>query len=516
MKKILIFTFFLVLTLSLTSYSLNLPQHWDALFTIIPSAIYSLENNFSPFSPFNLGHPPFLAVSLSFLYYLFGYSLLVTHLYIIFLAFWSVFFAYLISEHLTKNKYIGITTALLFLFSPIFVGQSGIVTLATPFTTFSLMSIYFFLRNKYILFLIMSFLLSYTVESGVVLLMGLLFLPILKEFNNLNLKRVTLYSLPFMFYLSWLALSKFHWGWFFNPYQVGEVLSLNPFRNMLHLFFGLRVLFLDDFRWVLTSIIFLSTIYTKKNSKILYPFIFSVLLYLLLSNLNLFFPQLNDSLSNLMIELKNFSILFSILFFIFLNYRKRFYKYYIKSNLSFIIPIIIFVIAFHAFIVVHPRYLLPLYPLFYIFSGIALFKIFKNYTFIPLIVILALFISNWTGESDSTGVILEYNKEYVDMLYTHQQATKFIEENYPNANVMVSGFPQHLELLNPYGGYVKNPIKVEQFDREKLKKKEGIDLFYYSPQSTLNRDFPHQAEEFNLILLKKFERNNKTAYIFKV
>jgi len=54
---------------------------------------------------------------------------------------------------------------------------------------------------------------------------------------------------------------------------------------------------------VLTSIIFLSTIYTKKNSKILSPFIFSVSLYLLLSNLNLFIPQLNDSLSNLMIEL---------------------------------------------------------------------------------------------------------------------------------------------------------------------------------------------------------------------
>ncbi len=170
MKKFLIFIFFLVLTFSLTSYSLKLPQHWDALFTIIPSAIYALENNFSPFSPYNLGHPPFLAVSLAFLYYLFGYSLLVTHLYIIFLAFLSIFFTYLIAEHLTKNTHIGLITALLFLFSPIFVGQSGIVTLATPFTTFSLMSIYFFLKNKYILFLITSFILSYTVESGVILL----------------------------------------------------------------------------------------------------------------------------------------------------------------------------------------------------------------------------------------------------------------------------------------------------------------------------------------------------------
>ena len=103
------------------------------------------------------------------------------------------------------------------------------------------------------------------------------------------------------------------------------------------------------------------------------------------------------------------------------------------------------------------------------------------------------------------------------MVLSHQQATKFIEENYPDSVILVSGFPQNKEIVYPYGGYVSNPLnmvfKEEDYTKEGFEK---VDLFYYSPQSS-NIKYPSYFEDnFNLTLIKKFEVNGKTAYVFKV
>ena len=119
MKKAIIFVVFFILTFLLTSYSFFLPQHWDAFSNLVPAAIYSMENDFTPFTPYNQGHPPFAFISLAIIFGLFGYSLLASHLYVILLAFLSVFFTYLIAEHLSKSTYVGILAASLFLFSPL-------------------------------------------------------------------------------------------------------------------------------------------------------------------------------------------------------------------------------------------------------------------------------------------------------------------------------------------------------------------------------------------------------------
>ena len=112
--------------------------------------------------------------------------------------------------------------------------------------------------------------------------------------------------------------------------------------------------------------------------------------------------------------------------------------------------------------------------------------------------------------------MLETNKEHVDVVITHKQATDYLEKNYPSSKIMVSGFPLDRELTKTFGTYVTKPLDIEFFNKTKLRTDDGIDVFYYSPQSSNIKDIPERTEEFNLHLIEKFESNNKTAYIFEV
>jgi hypothetical protein len=133
---------------------------------------------------------------------------------------------------------------------------------------------------------------------------------------------------------------------------------------------------------------------------------------------------------------------------------------------------------------------------------------------------IILFVSKYFGTRNEPGYKLESNMEYLDLIETHYNATKYIETNFPNSTVLTN-FPQVYELKEPLLGYVNKPIKaifigVENFDLNK--EIYNTYLIYYSPQSG-NRgkgDLLLIINNLNATLLKRFEKNGKFAEIYKI
>lgn len=111
--------------------------------------------------------------------------------------------------------------------------------------------------------------------------------------------------------------------------------------------------------------------------------------------------------------------------------------------------------------------------------------------------------------------------EYLDLIETHYNATKYIETNFPNSTVLTA-WPQSEELREPILGYVNKPIKaidITELLKNSTLEKEiyNIDLIYYYPQSALNREnLLKIINNLNSTLLKRFEKNGKITEIYKI
>jgi len=183
-----------------------------------------------------------------------------------------------------------------------------------------------------------------------------------------------------------------------------------------------------------------------------------------------------------------------------------------------IISILIFIIPVSA------RYLLPAFPIIFLFYAVSINKVFKNYRYLILILVIILFSSNYFGNRSTEGFTLENNMEYVDLIKTHKSATSYIEDNFPSS-IILAAFPQSFELQYPYAGYVKKSLNVmtinplpnlADMNKNSSIDVSKIDLYYYSPQEHSSKQILDASKKLNLTLIKKFEINNKSAEIYLV
>jgi hypothetical protein len=162
----------------------------------------------------------------------------------------------------------------------------------------------------------------------------------------------------------------------------------------------------------------------------------------------------------------------------------------------------------------------------------ALTKLFRKYSYLFVLFVIILFLTQYTGERSLSGFVLEDNLEYRDFVMIRQQAANFILENYPNSTILAA-YPLSLDLQHPYGGYVDKEFNVITIDPyggltnknytqflhpEMIPKKEinlsEIDLSYYSPQEYPTGEVNKIRKQLNLTLIKRFELNNKSTEIY--
>jgi hypothetical protein len=133
--------------------------------------------------------------------------------------------------------------------------------------------------------------------------------------------------------------------------------------------------------------------------------------------------------------------------------------------------------------------------------------------FVAILVTFSL-ISNWDNHrSSSCGCDLESNLEFRDMISTHLNATKLLEERYADSRILTTD-SQNLELKRPWAGYVTKELKSTSI--REAKQNERFDVFYYSPQSSDANAINTVLAKYRLSLIAKFEKNGKSAAIYEL
>ena len=537
----LLFVVFLLIILILTKFSvLNMPYYWDGLNFLAATIDYLQNNGFGPeLLSYNLGHPIFFPWFISLMFKIFTSSPIIANLIILISAFLSLFFTYLIGKNLFSRK-VGIIASLLLFFTPMFFSYSALLFLDMPLAAFTVMALYFAIRSKAFLYFIFSSLAILTKENGILVVFGVLIAKLIKE--KKITKNLIIYSLPILTFLGFLIMNKVYYEEFLYP-TTTSLIKTNPIKIIFNFLIILKIIFFDQYRWVLTSLLILSfsNINLKKlklNKGIILKIVISIFVFLILYKLDIltnifssFYPNIGDYL----ITVKQFSPLFALLFFlILLKYEDIIKEFSFNKNIYIVITFFITLIAFSLIVPISPRYLIPLLPSIFLFYSSSLCKLFKKYSYLVASIIIIIFVFNFTGNRSNVGFALENNMEYIDVIKTHQMAASYIENDFPNANVLAA-FPQSSELKYTYGGYVKKSIKVITYSPlpgvveknftqflypeaipEFNPNLSNIDLYYYSPQEYPTKPILETAKKLNLTLIKKFEINNKSTEIYIV
>ncbi len=524
-----IFLIFLLSLLILLKYPvLNLPYYWDGLYYIAPTVdkIYNGELNWDLLDS-NRGHPLFLPFFIAFLFKIFGTHQMVANSAILFFSLLVLYFTYLIGKELF-NKSVGIISSLLLMFTPIFFSYSAMVFLDIPLIALITISLYFSIKSKLVLYIIFSSLAILTKELGVLVVFGVVLSKLIKKDKNL-----VFYCFPLFIFFLTLIINKLLYNQIFYPLNA-SVIHINPLKNLFNLLIILKIIFFDQYRWLLSSLFLISFIDFKKlgdiknSKKSISYFIIFLIVFIFLYNVNIltkFFIGFYPNIGLYFNTIKLFSPLFSLLFIIIILTYKKIVQFLINLKYhEFLIVLLIAIITFIFIIPVAERYLLLSFPMIFLLYSYSINKLFKNYKYLILILFIILFSLNYFGNRSTEGFTLENNMEYVDLIKTHQLSSSYIENNFPNA-IVLTAFPQSFELEHSYSGYVKKPLKIATVnplpnlaDRDKnfsINPKD-IDIYYYSPQEHPSKQILDVKERLNLTLIKRFEINNKSAEVYLV
>lgn len=403
-----------------TLFFLNLPPWWDGT-TIAITAIDTVKANMNLYIDF-FGKPPLIFLSLGFLFKLFGYSAAIAHIYMLVFSLGAIIFTYKVGE-LLSGKDMAVAASSLLAFSPLFIAQSINLNFDLPSMALIMASHYFLLKKNYVGYAISGTLLVLTKEVGILFMVAVALSTAInfvlegRKHNTESYKAAFVAQLvPVFVFISWAYGNFTRHGWFIFP-RSSPILKLDPILNE-NFFIRLEQLFIINFNWILTLIVIFSAVMWvyRQGSKIKY-YTYKPLVPLLL---------------------------FTLFFFI------------------IVMPIRDFNL---------PRYLIVLYPLFYLASSQAMFNLFgKNkkifYGVIFSIIILFaaqtaydsmpfVFLDPATQKIYGTNSystlggseVMEINLKYVDYVRADMKLVSFLNEMNSSAPVILNRF-NHYSIFN--------------------------------------------------------------------
>jgi 4-amino-4-deoxy-L-arabinose transferase-like glycosyltransferase len=551
-NKTAVLGFIFLLVFALKFPILNTPYIRDTITVYIGPAMKIRD---AGLNPLYLGiHPPVYYELLALNLKIFGESRLAGHIFDLVVVSLLLFYTYLLGKRL-YNSTSSFFAALTLFFSPLIFAQSGMVNLDTLFAFFSITTVYYYVKGKTITYLIFGSILVLTKEPGVLIILGILLYHFLiknslltEVHKNKGAENFLIYTTPIIVMIFWFLINKYVHGWIFHPsYVTFFQLTVFPqeFLRRLH------QLFFADYHFIITTAILCCLLpfkefYTKNKRRFLAILACSLLIFLICYTITPLLHFIKDyfNLDLIQITGKNltdlYELKFSLAYLLFLtlfilfyskqsntfqDIKTRFYKIFNEKTLLLVICIAI-PLLFFSFIRYgyNKRYLILVYPLFFITGIASLKKISLNRSLflVVMAIILILFASQWYASKPIFGTC-EENMLYLDVIDTHVEMSRFIEKNYKD-KIVLTEVPELDELTFPFAGYVTQPIKsiegeIDPFRRGinktlPLVPKEKFDLVYLS-NGGYNEEYLLKTINFyNLSLIKKFEKNGKITYLY--
>jgi 4-amino-4-deoxy-L-arabinose transferase-like glycosyltransferase len=386
---------------------------------------------------------------------LFGQSLVVTHAIVVLFSFLGVLFTYLLGRDLVNHR-VGFLASLLLLFSPLYFAQSGILNFEIPLTALSVMAIYFALRENPFGYGLAALSLVLTKETGMLILIPLALVMGLRDRPKRKFYATfAMVASPLAVYVLWLAACRMYLGWYVFPAHAGILNLSSPFHLVKVLIDRLSQILIEHHHWILSLTLVLGAWAARKD-----------------------------------LDREKLKILL------------------LGGGLA------AYVIFFSFYSVPLDRYLLPVYPLFFLLCSWSMDRLSRTDwkpSAVALLVILSLFIMSWKGRRSAMGFELETNLEYLDFIDVHKKAARFIEENFSDKHILTD-WPQTMELRHPLEGYVTKPLRASSiFEPYDLAE---VDIVYYVPQSV--KEFGDLIGQLELVPLAKYEKNGKEAVVSKL
>jgi 4-amino-4-deoxy-L-arabinose transferase-like glycosyltransferase len=490
-KKI---AFLCVFVIAYTIYFINLPPWWDGITTAVTS-LDTVKNNIDLYVDF-FAKPPFIFLSLGILFKIFGYSPELIHIYMMIFTLGAIIFTYKVGEILA-GKEIAFSASFFLAFSPMFIAQSVNLNFDLPSMALLMATYYFIIKKNHVFVTISGIILVMTKEIGILFMAAALLSTILINYTgerNIGKQRaaITARIIPIIVFSIWAYGNYTRRGWFLFP-RDSPIIKLDSIFNE-NLTMRLEQLFVINYNWILTILI-----------------LCSLLLW---------------------------------------AYRR--YERFDREKIEMLLPLILFSLFF--FVVVAPirdfnlpRYVIVLYPAFYLASAWGVSGLSKNRKISGMILvsILLIFSAQTVYSIYSTdpyvfldpatqeiyGVdpyitlggseVLEINLKYVDYVKADILLVNFINTTEPFAPLLLNRF-------NHYGIFdaANKGIDIGYGQKSKRIYKELGD-FYRSPDTIsfpailviedFNRfDLEKLYNMYDVTLLKQIRVNGLGADVYEI
>lgn len=460
------------ITVGLWLPTITIPYWWDSAGYVVPAARRLVETNFWPLIPgfTDFAHPPLFVALLAFVWQIFGESLFISHAVNLMFTLMVVIFIYLLGRHMVTDKgiggsFVGFSSALLLLVSPVFLAQVGIIYVDIPLTAFALASTYFYMRRQYLGYAVCATLMVLTKEIAVVLCIVFAFASVKKE-----VRTKALVALPLIVLAVWFVYHFLVTGWWLMA-PGRELINSPGFFNLSidYLFFVIEFIFLRQKRFLMlipVLLLFGLMVSSRRREEMIHK----------MWRGRLIIPVITV-LMTVVFAKTEFLLRYSVLILPFL---------YLASTYSLYV-------FFKALRISH-RFI------YGVFAGVGIVGLFA-------------FSSEWDTHRRITSMYaqpLEDNLEYIDVIKLGQKTAAHIRKTSPDARIYTT-FPFRTMLSDPSLHYVDKAFHVS--DCSTYKKGDTVDVVIVHPYSPYLPKCQQIVQSLNYKTVVALEENGKVVNI---
>ena len=435
--------------------TLNLPYHWDEAGAYMGPAHWlnqvdirnALPGRHPPGTFF--GHPPGFYVSLVLWFQLVGETICGAHLFVIAFGFLGVLYTYRLGT-LLENRLTRLIAGLLLFGMPMYFAQTGMVLGDIPITALGVMSVYYALQRRLGIYLICSVYMLLMKETSIAIVVALgIYLSWNQRYRNGKIRNMLPYWIPVFVLGMFFLWQKIATGSFYpNPFMdYNQTVVFEPSQIGNKAIEASTCTFIKQHRWILAGLILIHFIVGRRTA-----------------------------------------------------WRKEYILFALIG---------LFFIGAFSFIFFMKRYLLPFMPYLCLAAAFSIVNLGKKNWIQGAVtaVILVAFVTRYFGYSFGYGSY-DDSMEYMDVIDVNRQGCKYIEENFPHAQV-ITVWPVLQVIQQPFLGYVHHPIPARKRD-ENLR-----DIVVYVDNPGEKSDaLLESARRKKYILHKRFETNGKYLEIY--
>ncbi len=443
---------------------LSLPYYWDEAWIYAP-AIRTMEETKLGILPNSLppelsrGHPLLFHFLGAIWMTAFGTSVTAGHLFPLLLSVLLFAAVYLFGKKIFLSDKAGFTAAFVLALQPIFLAQSGLLLPEVMLALFSLLTFYFYLDNKRILYVFAGILMLFTKETGLTVIATLLLWTLLEAMFSIDGKKwkkffvsSIIIALPLIPFIAYLAYQNMLQGWFIFPEHIG-LISGSPAEILGKAERYLVYIFIHQGRNILTFSTIIALLVVPFSGRTLEP---------------------NESKAVLV-----------LLLYIFV--------YLIFSSLNFY----------------SDRFTMSVIPVLALLFAFSINKAL-DFNWVPWVVLVIVAGLQWQEINKRSSC--DHNLGYADEVETNQKAIAYCEEKSLQDNIFYGNFLMERYMENPYSGYVTEDDIFSDIS--------GVftDKTKYAVFSNIeNKDnYEFLKTTKRLKLLERFERRNAWTEVYKV